>query len=69
MPENDLALLIRAARAAGEIALRYWKLDPVQWEKPEGAGPVTEADMAVDAMLADAQCASGDRNTFDFTVR
>ena len=53
MPENDLALLIRAARAAGEIALRYWKLDPVQWEKPEGAGPVTEADMAVDAMLAD----------------
>lgn len=53
MPESDLALLTRAARAAGDIALRYWKLDPVQWEKPEGAGPVTEADMAVDAMLAD----------------
>ncbi|MBI1220212.1 MAG: 3'(2'),5'-bisphosphate nucleotidase CysQ [Rhodobacteraceae bacterium] len=56
MPESDLALLTRAARAAGEIALRYWKHDPVQWEKPDGAGPVTEADMAVDAMLAELLC-------------
>lgn len=52
MPESDLTLLTRAARAAGEIALRYWKRDPVQWEKPDNAGPVTEADMAVNAMLA-----------------
>lgn len=52
MPESDLALLIRAARTAGQIALRYWKRDPVQWEKADNAGPVTEADMAVNVMLA-----------------
>lgn len=52
MPERDLDLLIGAARAAGEIALRYWKADPQVWEKP-GLGPVTEADLAVNAMLED----------------
>ena len=49
---DDLALLTDAARAAGEIALRYWKNAPESWEKPGGAGPVTEADLAVNAMLA-----------------
>lgn len=49
--EDDLALLGRAARTAGEIALRHFR-GPVQvWEKAEGQGPVTEADLAVDAML------------------
>lgn len=51
MPESDLALLAEAARAAGRIALRYWRKRPESWEKPGGAGPVTEADMAVNAML------------------
>lgn len=52
MPANDdLALLTDAARAAGEIALRYWRKRPDAWEKPGGAGPVTEADLAVNAML------------------
>ncbi|WP_413872969.1 3'(2'),5'-bisphosphate nucleotidase CysQ [Albidovulum sp.] len=52
MPANDdLALLTGAARAAGEIALRYWRKRPEIWDKPGGAGPVTEADLAVNAML------------------
>ncbi len=52
MPANDdLALLTEAARAAGEIALRYWRKRPESWDKPGGAGPVTEADLAVNAML------------------
>ncbi|MFT4151736.1 MAG: 3'(2'),5'-bisphosphate nucleotidase CysQ [Paracoccaceae bacterium] len=52
MPAHDLALLTDAARAAGEIALRFWKQTPKVWEK--GAdGPVTEADIAVNEMLAD----------------
>ena len=50
MPERDLELLIEAARASGEIALRYWKQSPKVWEKP-GEGPVTEADIAVNNML------------------
>lgn len=52
MPANDdLALLTEAGRAAGEIALRYWRKRPESWDKPGGAGPVTEADLAVNAML------------------
>jgi len=51
LPASDLALLTEAARAAGEIALRYWRKRPDIWDKPGGAGPVTEADLAVNAML------------------
>ncbi|MGH1331551.1 MAG: inositol monophosphatase family protein [Paracoccaceae bacterium] len=52
MPENDLSLLIEAAKEAGEIAQSYWQAHPQTWEKPGDQGPVTEADLAVDAMLA-----------------
>ncbi len=49
-PEDDLTLLIRAAREAGRIALRFWKRNPRVWDK--GAeGPVTEADHAVNDAL------------------
>ena len=48
----DLTLLTAAARAAGPIALRYWRQSPMAWEKPDGTGPVTEADIAVNDMLA-----------------
>ena len=48
---HDLALLTEAALASGKIALQFWRRDPKVWEKP-GQGPVTEADMAVNAMLA-----------------
>ena len=45
MPERDLALLTKAARAAGDIALRYWKNAPKTWDKAD-TSPVTEADLA-----------------------
>lgn len=51
MPENDLELLERAARAAGEIAISYWRQSPKTWDKDAGLGPVTEADLAIDDML------------------
>jgi myo-inositol-1(or 4)-monophosphatase len=47
----DLDLLVDAAREAGAIALRYFKRDPQVWDKGDGAGPVTEADLAVNTML------------------
>lgn len=47
----DLALLTDEARAAGEIARRLFRADVETWEKPAGAGPVTEADIAIDRML------------------
>lgn len=52
MPERDLTLIAEAAREAGRVAMRYWKADPQVWEKP-GEGPVTEADLAVNALLAE----------------
>jgi len=51
LPGPDLSLLIRACHDAGEIALRYWKRAPRVWEKPDGQGPVTEADLAVNDHL------------------
>ncbi|MFD1880647.1 inositol monophosphatase family protein [Paracoccus pacificus] len=60
---DDLALLTRAARGAGEIALGYWRNAPKSWEKDDSAGPVTEADLAVNdylaALLGDARPAYG----------
>lgn len=52
MPAHDLALLTEAALKAGEIALGYWKRNPKSWDKGGGHGPVTEADLAVNEMLA-----------------
>lgn len=48
---DDLTLLIDAAQAAGEIALRYWRQSPKSWDKGGGAGPVSEADLAVNDAL------------------
>lgn len=53
MPETDLDLLIAAARAAGEIARPFWRADPRKWDKPGDAGPVSEADLAVNVHLHD----------------
>lgn len=53
MPEaDDLALLEDAARQAGRIALAFWRRDPRAWDKGGDAGPVTEADLAVNDHLA-----------------
>ena len=54
MPENDVGLLESAARQAGEIARTYFQRDPHVTDKPGGAGPVTVADLAVNAMLENA---------------
>ncbi|NPD14225.1 3'(2'),5'-bisphosphate nucleotidase CysQ [Xinfangfangia sp. D13-10-4-6] len=55
---EDLALLERAARAAGPIALLYWRRAPEAWEKPGDAGPVSEADLAVDRALRETLMAA-----------
>jgi len=51
--DDDLDLLTGAARAAGEIGLRFAETGAQSWDKPGGAGPVTEADLAVDMLLAE----------------
>lgn len=51
MPETDLDLLISAARHSGDIAKQYFQQNPDVTDKPDGAGPVTAADLAVNAML------------------
>ena len=53
MPATDLSLLIEAAEKAGEIATGFTGTQAKRWDKPGGAGPVTEADLAVNAMLED----------------
>lgn len=47
MPGRDLDLLIEGAREAGRIAAGFWRKSPHSWDKGEGAGPVSEADLAV----------------------
>jgi len=53
---NDLALLTKAARAAGDIAKSYFQKSPKVWDKGGTAGPVTEADLEVDRMLSSDLC-------------
>ncbi|SEN59464.1 myo-inositol-1(or 4)-monophosphatase [Loktanella fryxellensis] len=53
MPATDLTLLLSAAQAAGDVAMRHFKTDPQVWDKADDQGPVTEADFAVNALLAD----------------
>ena len=50
---NDLSLLIEAALAAGKVACQFTGPEARRWDKPDGAGPVTEADLAVNRMLED----------------
>lgn len=50
--DTDLALLLRAAEAAGDVALRFTGPTAKAWDKP-GQGPVTEADYAVNDTLHD----------------
>ncbi|WP_375281113.1 3'(2'),5'-bisphosphate nucleotidase CysQ [Pseudooctadecabacter sp.] len=58
---NDLDLLIAAARQSGDIARGYFNAAPEVWEKSDGQGPVTEADLHVNRQLeADLQAARPD---------
>ena len=52
MPVTDLALLTAVAKTSGEIARGFVDADPQVWEKDDGAGPVTEADLAVNEVMA-----------------
>lgn len=51
MPAHDLNLLIDAARMAGRVATSYVGKSAKTWHKPDDAGPVTEADLAVNDLL------------------
>lgn len=51
MPAADLPLLIDAARMAGRVATSFVGPSAARWDKPGGAGPVTEADIAVNDLL------------------
>ena len=51
MPAHDLPLLIDAARMAGRVATSFTGPTAQRWDKADGAGPVTEADLAVNALL------------------
>ncbi len=61
MPALDLPLLIDAARIAGRVATSYTGPAAQCWDKPDGAGPVTEADLAVnDVLLSNLRTARPD---------
>jgi myo-inositol-1(or 4)-monophosphatase len=49
---EDLALLVAAAREAGALAMSYFRRDPRTWTKAADS-LVSEADVAVDRMLAE----------------
>lgn len=50
--DDDLALLVRATRAAGELAADWFAGRNRSWDKSPG-NPVSEADLAVDSYLKD----------------
>ncbi|WP_299966586.1 3'(2'),5'-bisphosphate nucleotidase CysQ [uncultured Roseobacter sp.] len=54
MPAADLDLITDAVRRAGEIATGFSGKDTRTWDKADGAGPVTEADLAVNAALEES---------------
>lgn len=61
MTDRDLTLLMDAARTAGDIARGYFQASPEVWEKSDGQGPVTEADLHVNRqLLADLRGARPD---------
>jgi myo-inositol-1(or 4)-monophosphatase len=51
LPARELSLLLEAAKDAGRIATQFTGPEAQTWHKPDGAGPVTEADLAVNDML------------------
>ncbi|MEP2642479.1 3'(2'),5'-bisphosphate nucleotidase CysQ [Roseobacter sp.] len=51
MQEADLALIIDAIKLAGRVATGFVGKDTRAWDKPGDAGPVTEADLAVNDAL------------------
>lgn len=52
-PQQDLALLLDAVQGASDIAAHHWHNGARSWDKGDGQGPVTEADLAVNTHLHD----------------
>ncbi len=50
--EEDLVLLLAAVRAAGAVARAQWRRSARHWEKADGQGPVSDADLAANRALA-----------------
>lgn len=48
---DDLTLLLQAAQGAGRIAAQHFGRPVQSWDKGDGQGPVTEADLAVNDHL------------------
>jgi len=48
---RDLDLLVEAAQDGGRIAIEYFRREVEVWDKGAALGPVSAADMAVNAML------------------
>lgn len=55
---EELEIARRAVTAAGECALSFFRKDPKSWTK-SGGTPVTEADLAADAVLRRELAAAG----------
>jgi len=49
--QDDMALLLSAVEAGAKIAREFYARGARVWDKAEGKGPVTEADLAVNALL------------------
>lgn len=54
MLEADLQLLLQAAEKAGDLATGFFRGKNEVWHKANHAGPVSEADLAVDQMLRES---------------
>jgi myo-inositol-1(or 4)-monophosphatase len=51
--QEDLALILEAARNAGAVALEFFRQSPDVWWKNEGRSPVSAADIAANTMIHD----------------
>lgn len=51
-------MLEKAARLAGQTAARYFRTDQKVWDKDDGQGPVSEADLVVDKLLRETLLAA-----------
>jgi myo-inositol-1(or 4)-monophosphatase len=49
---TDLSLICDAIRMAGRVATSFVGTSAQKWDKPDGAGPVTAADLAVNELLS-----------------
>lgn len=50
---EDRALLVAAAEAGGALALEHFRRPVRAWDKAGGQGPVSDADLAVNRLLAE----------------